>query len=128
MALHELPLEPQFLHGFFSRDLEPVIEVQPKDSVRISVPNAGWEMRPHERFEARSPEHYDGHALAGPIAVRGAKAGQTLAVTVDEVEPGDWGVTHGGTAVVGWELANGVGRTLGREVDLELPTYDRSAA
>ena len=118
MAVHELPLEPAFLHGYFSRELAAVVEIESGDSVRISVPNAGWEMRPRERFEARSPEHYDGHALAGPIYVRGAKAGQTLAVTVDQVEPGDWGITLGGELVVGWELANGVGRALGREVDL----------
>ena len=118
MAVHELPLDNRFLHGYYSRELEPVVEIDPGDSVRIAVPNAGWEVRPRERFEARSPDHYDGHALAGPIAVRGAKAGQTLVVAVDEVEPGDWGVTHGGELVVGWELANGVGRALGREVDL----------
>jgi acetamidase/formamidase len=111
-------MDPELLHGYFSQELEPVLEVDSGDSVRISVPNAGWEVRPHERFEARGPEHYDGHALAGPVEVRGAKAGQTLAVTVDEVEPGDWGVTHGGETVVGWELAGGVGRALGLEVDL----------
>ena len=118
MAVHEVPMEPKLLHGFFSRELEPVLEVDPGDSVRISVPNAGWEVRPQERFEARSAEHYDGHALAGPIEVRGAKAGQTLAVRVDEVEPGDWGVTYGEGVAVGWELADGVGLALGFEVAL----------
>ncbi len=118
MAVHELPMEPELLHGFFSRELEPVLEIEAGDSVRISVPNAGWEVRPRERLEARGPEHYDGHALAGPIEVRGAKAGQTLAVTVDEVEPGDWGVTYGDGVAVGWQLADGVGRALGFEVAL----------
>ena len=42
MARHELPLDPAYLHGHFSRDLEPVLAVDPGDSVRISVPNSGW--------------------------------------------------------------------------------------
>jgi acetamidase/formamidase len=37
---------------------------------------------------------------------------------VDEVEPGDWGVTLGDGVAIGWELAGGVGRALGRELDL----------
>ena len=119
MALHELPLEAEFLHGYFSQELEPVLEIEPGDSVRFSVPNAGWDLAAGERFQAANPELDRGHALAGPIAVRGARAGQTLAVRVDDVEVGAWGVTvtvddH----AVHWELADGVGRALGREVDL----------
>ena len=119
MAVHELPLEAHFLHGYFSRELEPVVEVEPGDSVRFSVPNAGWHLNASERFEPKEPELDTGHALAGPIAVRGALPGQTLVVTVDEVEVGAWGVTvtpeeH----AVDWELGKGIGRALGREVEL----------
>ncbi len=119
MAVHELALDKRFLHGYFSRELEPVVTVAPGDSVRFSVPNAGWEVERDEWFEPRNPELDTGHALAGPIAVDGAKPGQVLAVRVDEVEPGAWGVTDGGDRhLVHWELAGGVGRALGREVDL----------
>ncbi len=119
MAVHELPLEQRFLHGHFSRDLEPVVEIESGDSVRISVPNAAWDLAPGETFEAKNPELDTGHPLAGPVAVRGARAGQTLAVAVDEVEPGSWGVTHGGKDhAVHWQLVGGVGRAQGREVDL----------
>ena len=96
MAVHELPLEQRTLHGHFSRDLEPILEIDPGDSVRISVPNHAWDLSPDEEIESRSPEIDTGHPLAGPIEVRGAKAGQTLAVRVDEVEPGEWGISHGG--------------------------------
>ena len=41
----------------------------------------------------RRPDVDTGHALAGPIEVRGAKAGQMLAVAIDEVVPGPWGAT-----------------------------------
>jgi acetamidase/formamidase len=119
VAVHELPLEQQNLHGYFSVDLEPVLEIEPGDSVQISVPNHAWDTAREERFVAKDPELDKGHALAGPILVRGAKVGQTLEVRVDEVEPGDWGVTHGGRGhAIHWELSEGVGRALGREVDL----------
>jgi acetamidase/formamidase len=119
VTLHELPLEQRTLHGYFSSDLEPVLEIDPGDSVRISVPNAAWELSREEQFVAKTPELDTGHALAGPIAVRGAKPGQTLTVRVDEVEAGDWGVTLGGEDhAVHWALAEGVGRALGRALEL----------
>jgi acetamidase/formamidase len=38
-----------------------------------------WLKSPHEQFEPRRSPEDDGHALIGPIAVRGARAGMTLA-------------------------------------------------
>ena len=119
MTVHELPCEQRTLHGYFSPDLEPVLEIEPGDSVRISVPNSAWELSSEELFLAKTPELDTGHALAGPIAVRGARPGQTLTVRVDEVEAGDWGFTEGGEGhAVHWALAEGVGSALGRELDL----------
>jgi len=119
VAEHDLPLDARFLHGYFSRELEPVLEVDPGDSVRISVPDSGWHVEPEQQVAPRTPALDTGHPLAGPIAVHGARAGQTLAVRVDEVLPGSWGITHGGEGhAVLWELADGVGRALGREVEL----------
>lgn len=120
-TLHELPLDASVLHGFFSRELEPVVEVRSEDVVRFSVPNHAWDLGPEDSLEARRPDLDTGHALAGPIAVIGAEAGHTLVVHVDSVEPGAWGVTHGGKDhAVHWELDGGVGRAraLGREVTL----------
>ena len=117
--LHELPREPWALHGHFSRDLEPVLTIDPGDSVRISVPNHAWEVEPDERVQPRSPDLDTGHALAGPIEVRGARAGQTLAVRIEEVRPAHWGVTFAGDDhTVPWDLAAGIGRALDRELDL----------
>jgi acetamidase/formamidase len=119
VAEHELPLDAAVLHGRFSRELEPVLTVDPGDSVRFSTPNAGWRVGRDEPFRSRSPELDTGHALAGPVEVRGARAGQVLEVRIDEVVPGPWGVTFGGTGHrLDWELADGVGRALGREVGL----------
>ena len=119
MALHELPLDPAYLHGRFSRDLEPVLALDPGDSVRISVPNAGWSTSRDEHVTRPNPELDTGHALAGPIEVRGARAGQTLAVRIDSVTPGPWGVTMTEPPHrIDWELADGVGRGAGKEVRL----------
>jgi acetamidase/formamidase len=118
-VLHELPLEQQVLHGHFSKDLEPVVEIDPGDSVLFSTPNHAWDVARGEHLDPPSPELDQGHALAGPILVRGAKAGQTLVVRIDEVEPADWGVSHGGPDhAIHWELSKGVGRALGFEIEL----------
>ncbi len=119
MALHELPLDASVLHGYFSRELEPVVSIDPGDSVRFSTPNAGWRVGRDEPFEARSPELDTGHALAGPIEVRGAGVGQVLAITVEEVVPGPWGVTFTEPPHrIDWELEGDVGRGADRSVRL----------
>jgi acetamidase/formamidase len=119
-VIHELPLERRTLHGHFSRDLPPVLEVDPGDSVRFATPNAGWSLENGDQFEPRSSPEDDGHALAGPIAVRGAREGTALVVTIDEVVPGSWGVTlteppH----CLTWELRDGRGTaSTGQTVEL----------
>ncbi len=116
---HELPLDASVLHGHFSLELEPVLTVDSGDSVRFSTPNAGWDVGRDQPFMSRNPELDTGHALAGPIEVRGARAGQVLAVRIDEVVPGSWGVTFGGEGHrLDWELNGDVGRAAGRSVRL----------
>ena len=116
--IHELPFERRTLHGHFSRDLEPVLAVDPGDTVRFATPNAGWYLDDETRFEPISSPEDDGHALAGPIEVRGATEGQTLVVQIDEVVPGPWGETFGDGVRVRWDLVDGVGTALGRRVRL----------
>ena len=118
MALHEL-LDVSSLRGHFSRELEPVVTVDPGDSIRISTPNAGWSVSRDESVARPNSELDTGHALAGPVEVRGARAGQTLVVRIDDVSPGAWGVTFTEPPHrIDWELADGVGRGAGREVRL----------
>ena len=143
MTVHEIPLERRTLHGHFSRDLEPVLSIDPGDSIAFSTLDAGWGLEPpargrtRRRFEPRDPDVDSGHALIGPVAVRGARAGQTLAVRIDEVRVGPFGFTDAGgfstplndrlglsdgeTWMLGYELDAdaGVGRdSQGRELDL----------
>jgi acetamidase/formamidase len=117
--IHDLPLEQRTLHGHFSRDLEPVLTVDPGDSVRISVPSSAWYLESGEQLALRDPDLDTGHALAGPIEVRGARAGGTLAVRVDDVRPGSWGRTSAPPSHrVEWELDGRLGRAGGRTVEL----------
>ena len=97
--LHEIPLERRTLHGHFSRDLDPVLTIDPGDTIAFACPNAGWWLSSDERFEPRDPELDRGHALIGPVEVRGAQTGQTLEVRVEAVRVGGWGVTEAG----GWQ-------------------------
>jgi acetamidase/formamidase len=95
-----------------------VMTVDRGESVRIAVPSSLWYLESGEELERGDAEVDTGHALAGPIAVRGARAGQTLAVTIDEVRPGSWGFTPSADGGVRWELEGDVGRGAGREVGL----------
>jgi acetamidase/formamidase len=117
-VIHELPLERRTLHGYFSRDLEPVLVIDPGDGVRFATPNAGWWLDDETRFDPISSPEDDGHALAGPIEVRGATEGQALVVHIDEVAPGSWGETFGDGVRVRWDLADGLGSALRRRVRL----------
>jgi acetamidase/formamidase len=82
------------VRGWFSRDYEPVASVDPGEPLVFQARNAGWKWDPVNSTDR--PEGA-GHALEGPFEVRGARAGQTLVVHVDEVTPRDWGETwaHG---------------------------------
>ncbi len=104
--IHRLPLERRTLHGHFSRELPPVLTVDPGDSVRFQALNSGWRWEPDAEFlDERDAQGLDsGHALSGPIEVRRARAGQTLVVGIDEVRPGPWGVTFGDGELFSWRI------------------------
>jgi acetamidase/formamidase len=133
----EIPLERRTLHGHFSRDLRPVLTIESGDTVAFSCLDSGWHVAPGAKFEPRDEELDKGHALVGPIELRGARAGQTLAVRIDEVRVGPFGATVAGgwstplndrlgmsdgeTLVLDWSLdaERGIGRDPhGREVEL----------
>jgi acetamidase/formamidase len=102
-VIHELPLERRTLHGHFSPGLVPVLTVDPGDSVVFPTLDVGWGIGPptdergtRERLSPRDPDLDSGHALTGPIEVRGAHAGGTLAVHFDELRVGVYGITDAG--------------------------------
>jgi acetamidase/formamidase len=94
-----LPLERATLRGSFSKDFAPALRVASGDTVRFATLDAGWgwgEPGARREFEPRDPDLDGGHALVGPVEVAGARAGETLAVRLDEVRVGSFGFTSAG--------------------------------
>lgn len=102
-------IEPEraTLHGHFSRDLPPCLTIDSGDSVVYRTLDAGWAVEPRRsaafedrprKFEPMDNEKDGGHALCGPVAVRGAAPGMTLEVTIHDIRVGTWGWTVAG----GW--------------------------
>ena len=104
MTTHEIPLAEETVHGYFSNALPPVLTVDPGDSVCFQALNAGWRWEAGAELFERDEELHAGHALTGPIEVRGARAGQTLVVAIDEVTPRGWGITFGDGEAFPWRL------------------------
>ena len=104
MTVHEIPLREETLHGYFSNVLPPVLTVDAGDSVSFQSLNAHWHWEFEGFFCERDTELHSGHALTGPVEVRGAHAGQTLAISIDDVVPRDWGITFGEGTGFRWRL------------------------
>lgn len=105
MSTHIIEPERRTLHGHFSRELPPVLTIDSGDTVRFRTLDAGWGLEPpsapgqlRRKFAPRDAELDDGHALCGPIAIRGAQPGMTLEVQIELVRPDTWGWTYAG----GW--------------------------
>lgn len=105
MAHHSIKPERATLHGCFSRDIPPILTIQPGDSVRYETLDANWFVEPKAstsnppvvkddlgiRFSPREMPYDEGHALCGPIYIDGAKPGMMLAIHIERVIPGTWG-------------------------------------
>ena len=105
MAVHRLDASPETVHwGFYDAALKPLITVDSGDSVTFSTvsghpwqvpkPGSGLAIPPalaaiHQKLQ---PKVGGPHILTGPVAVRGAKAGQVLEVRIKSIELHyDWG-------------------------------------
>ncbi len=100
MVTHRLDADGRTLHGTFSPDRAPVLTVDPGDTVVFTTLDSGWSTGPWQgdAHEERHPawKEGDGHALTGPVAVRGVDVGDTLVVRVVDVRPGAYGTTFAG--------------------------------
>ncbi len=104
MIVHILEPARETLHGLFSPELPPALTIDPGDTVVFRTLDARWGIAPlaspadeHRRFADARPEwRGDGHALCGPVAVRGAEPGMTLEVGIGDLRPGRWGWTYAG--------------------------------
>jgi acetamidase/formamidase len=105
MALHTIEPTRETLHGHFSRDLKSILTIDPGDTVRFRTIDAGWGLESprldgsaRQKFEPRDQQLDNGHALCGPVYIRGALPGMTLAIHVDDLRVG----TYGWTGAGGW--------------------------
>lgn len=103
MAHYTIKPEAKTLHGYFSRDLAPVLTIDPGDTVSYSTLDAGWgsEQIPvedviREKSELQKKDPLNGHAMCGPVEIRGAKKGQVLEIHIGEMRPGNYGFNFGG--------------------------------
>lgn len=103
MATYRIEPDESTLHGYFSCDLPPVLTIDPGDTVIYRTLDAAWGLidQPDpfiapQKFQRRNLPRDRGHALCGPIAIRGAKAGMTLGITIKRIRPGRWGWSSGG--------------------------------
>lgn len=105
---HTLTPDDTTLHGYFSRALAPVLSIDPGDTVRYTTLDAGWGLeapfppghpdhgQPRKKAEALSKQPMGGHALCGPVEVRGARAGDVLEIQIGALVPGAFGWTMAG--------------------------------
>ncbi len=106
MAGHRLDASARTVHwGFFDAALPPLMAVNSGDTVVISTVSGSAEQLPKVSPEtpftipaaltdihANVPQKLGPHICTGPIAVRGAKAGQVLEVRIKAIELHyDWG-------------------------------------
>lgn len=106
MNTHRLDAGSESVHwGFFEAGLTPLLTVDSGDRVVMSTVSGTIEMMPaaplvvpqslseiQERVQRRM---VPGHICTGPVAVRGAKAGQTLQIEIESIELlHDWGFNN----------------------------------
>lgn len=90
------------LHGYFSRDLSPILTIKSGEMVRYSTLDASWRYIEPTTGEMEKSEHEQsdplkGHALCGPIAIDGAKKGMTLEIQIGDIQ----------VETMGWNLGGG---------------------
>ncbi|WP_230534049.1 acetamidase/formamidase family protein [Microvirga roseola] len=107
MADHRIDASPDTVHwGYFDAALAPLLTVDSGDTVTISTVSGGPEVMPKpplaipdalKAVHATQKPKLPGHICTGPVAVRGAKAGQVLEVRIKAIDLHyDWGFTYVG--------------------------------
>jgi acetamidase/formamidase len=95
------------------------------DTVRFQTLDCGWGLgpnpgggEPQRTFAPRDPVLDVGHALSGPVEIRGAMPGMALEVQIGYIRTGGWGWTEAG----GWD--HEVNRRLGLLADAHRLHWD----
>jgi len=97
MAQHRIDAGPDSVHwGFFDAGLKPLVTIDSGDTIVISsvsgtraqMPPAGSPFEipaPLKAIQESVPQRLPGHICTGPVAVRGARAGQVLEVRIRDI-------------------------------------------
>jgi acetamidase/formamidase len=104
------PLRGQVV-DVFDRDAPPAVTVSPGDTLVVRTLDARGYLEPQTTPGQARPQMFEprrGHCLAGPIAVRGAEPGMTLAVHLISIEVSNWG----------WTVAEGRDTAMNRRMGL----------
>jgi acetamidase/formamidase len=101
---HHLASSPQTVRfGIFDAAVDPVLTVDPGDTVVVDCVSGGPEVMPPPELGLAIPanllaihdarlERMGPHILTGPVGIRGAEPGDTLEVQIEAIEPNnDWG-------------------------------------
>jgi len=129
MADHRLDPTLDTVTDVFARDRTPVLTIDPGDTLEVHSLDAAGQLSKPAAPGAPTDGLLDsrrGHCLAGPVAVRGAEPGMTLAVRLESLRPDDWGYTvaaardnelnkrlgvvPGDAAWLLWDIEDGVAR------------------
>src|SRR5262249_9207509 len=108
------------LHGYFSRELAPALTIESGDVVSFQTLDSGWGAIEQEvgfseprDFVPRDVTRDVAHALAGPVAINGARAGVALGIRVNRIRTGGGGGGGGagrpGEARPAWGGGGGAG-------------------
>jgi acetamidase/formamidase len=104
MALHKVSAIPEHVRiGVFDAAIPPVMTAASGDTIILECvsgdqstyppPESGFVVPPALRaINETAPSRHPGHIITGPVAVEGAKPGDTLEVRIEAIELGaDWG-------------------------------------
>jgi acetamidase/formamidase len=103
MTLHRIEPAPGDCVNVFSAAHEPAVTIDSGDTIVVRSLDAAGYLERHE-FPGDAgkpvmfPGDFRGHCVNRPVAVRGAAAGDMLAVRIVSLTPGPWGWTVTSTA------------------------------
>ena len=129
MTLVRLDPDPATTVDVFDRDRPPALTVDPGETVVVASLDASGYLARQQHPGQQQPRLHPagrGHCLTGPVAVRGARPGQLLAVHLLDLQPGPWGWTvaaHAETPLTArLGLADGPASWLLWDIDAEAGT------
>jgi acetamidase/formamidase len=99
MTVHTIDAAPDTTADVFDSDHAPVLTIDSGDTIVVGSLDASGYLERQTKPGEQRPKMFSeprGHCLTGPIAIRGAVAGDMLALHLVHLRPGSWGWTMAG--------------------------------